>query len=139
MLHSAANIVEKQLTSLTSRGKVRYTISQRKNRLNYWMNEDCYWYEAALESEELKGAYEALPSHVMLIFLCRQGSQRSSRRICGLEKDPQAPVMSAEYDTVQRNLKFVCTRSFSSDLIRRVDYLSSRVLILHLTFPQFRC
>ena len=68
MLHCAADVVN----SLVGPSEVRYAIAREEERGGDYR--DDYWYEATLESEELKGAYETLPSHAMLIFLCRQGS-----------------------------------------------------------------
>ena len=68
MLHSAADVV----TSLVGLGEVRYAISQKEEREGDLYKRE-YWYEATLESEELKGTSVALPGDFVPIFLCRQG------------------------------------------------------------------
>ena len=71
MLHAATDVV----SVLVGPGEVRYAVLRKEpvrenNDLLGWD----YWYEATLDSEELKGAYGTLPSHATLIFLCRQRS-----------------------------------------------------------------
>ena len=55
MLHIAANVVDKHLTSLSSRGEVRYTIQKEEKRKGDWLHKT-YWYAATLKSEVLSGA-----------------------------------------------------------------------------------
>ena len=49
----ATNFVEKQTASFSSRGEERYTVQRDGGSL--WYVPD--WYEATLESEELRGAF----------------------------------------------------------------------------------
>ena len=66
MLHSAADVA----TLLVGRGEVRYAISHQEKRKGDGWRED-YWYEATLDSEELKGMSGALSGDFVPIVLCR--------------------------------------------------------------------
>ena len=69
MLHSAADVV----TALVGRGEVRYAIQWQKEEQEGDYGKEYYWYEATLDSEELKGTSGALPGVFVLICLCRRG------------------------------------------------------------------
>lgn len=61
MRRFAATVVKEKLTSVSTDGEVRYTMLQKK-----WQDSDIvlhdYWYQATLESDELKGMSVMRPS-----------------------------------------------------------------------------